>query len=178
MLKRFVACIIALFALLASAHISIAGASDHGTVTAADRKAIAKAYAVTDAAFARKDIAAELAYCTPDYRMIDQNDQVIPLADLAEVQRRELIGIRRATCRTHIISMTEKDERIVVLTEQRASLTAVQPGSTAYTTIVDRQTSKDVWRHTPHGWRVELTLVITDTPTMNTTPDNAEQYST
>ncbi len=121
-------------------------------------------YDKINAAFVRKDILAATALFTPDYVSISPEGEKKNLAEFREHYSNlfNRFNIKLTSNKATIKNIDVKDGAIDVAIEQKTEGTVA-----GFNKIVIDQKSRDSWRKTPQGWRLQESKILNSQTTFN-----------
>jgi hypothetical protein len=133
---------------------------------------ITSAYAVMDAAVARRQLDQVFVYCTPDFIQVSPEGRVSTLDDIRTQALAEIQHAQSAASQTRVSKIVVKGECAVVNLEQRIWLTSESEG--ILQTIDGIETVRDTWICRNRHWMLKKTMVLTEFVTVNGKSVNAD----
>jgi ketosteroid isomerase-like protein len=124
----------------------------------AARQEIAKDYASIDKAFGRRDADAALAYCTPDFVVV-QLGETTKLAKERTEGRKQLGEARAARSITKIVKFSVTGNKAIVTIVQHMGIIGPVSGLLEMTDCTE--TERDLWVKSGGVWRIKKTTVLT-----------------
>jgi hypothetical protein len=129
------------------------------------KQAITKAYSRMDADAARRDVDAELSYCTPSFLEVKPSGKKMTIDEVRYNAKMYFESADLVSTHTKIVSFAQHGSQIVVTTKQTERIDGM--AGPKKVSIRSVETDRDTWTDMPTGWRMSGSVIVSEHVTVN-----------